>query len=363
MRTARSVFVLAATATLLACGSFLGIGSEIPDGEEPGSDASSDAPLESTTSESCTGDACEAATATCPDDGCPPELLASGVGDAARRIVASDGWLYVIRTTGGNPRPVRLKAELGAAVEELDPTGGVTNAATGSLVVHPSGLYWATTNGLRYRNTSGGTDAEDLDPGLQVRAMAIAGNTLRYSRFSYDTAGGRLITCTLPGCADKSQELANNMGDLLVLPTGRLWFGFPKGGQTFSLFDSQGEIEADVMSPSWMVTDGQLAYYSTVNGLRVVSPAARKADNLLPTTIVDRVEGVVADGAGVLYFARGAAIHRCLVPACSASLTVATTPPNPDAGTQPERATDVAVDAKYVYWVTNKANVFRVKKP
>jgi hypothetical protein len=362
MHAARFILVLGTAAAAAACGGFLGIGdSDIPDPEP--ADAAADAPLEATTLIDACGSGCAdvADGSGCTPPGCPPELLAR-VGELGKRIVAHDGWLYVLRSGTGATQIVRLRAEPGAALEELDPGAGVTNVVSGNLAVHATGVYWGTANGLRHRNLAAGSTAEDLDPGASVRAVSIDGNMLRFTRYAYEGAGGRLISCTLPGCADESLELANNMQDILVLPSGRVWVAYPKGLQTFSLFDSTGELEADLAIPSWLATDGQLVYFSTVTGLRVMIPASHKVEVVLPTTIQDRVEGVVADGPGVVFFARGKSIYRCALPACNASVLVAATP-EPDAGAKAERAMDVAVDAKYVYWITERASVFRAPKP
>ncbi|MDB4934784.1 MAG: hypothetical protein JWP87_1756 [Labilithrix sp.] len=362
------VLALLIVPSLAACGVFLDIAEEPPsevvppdggqDGQasaEGGVEGAADGPL----------DPCVAA------GDCTPQLLTKLSG-AVKRLVVSGSSLYIAHDTTAEPRVVRVAADAPAATFDLDPhaTGPDVFGGSSSIAVDPSGaIYWGTPNGLRRHEADAGADASAdagitslSDLGAPVSGVRIADGRLHFAVFGPQGGAGvntgHLASCALPGCGDvQVSGYTPYPLDLVAIGATRWWLATDNSFQNLALRTVGQVIPGEQQSPSRMVTDGALIYWSTTDGLRMFTVQSRMLVDLLPvpTAPASRVNGVALDPTGSLYVTQESKVKRCTIANGKCTFTdVATT-----AGT----AVEIAADATTLYWGTTDGSVWRVAKP
>jgi hypothetical protein len=366
----RLVVVLVIAPLLVACGVLIDVADD-PVAPPDRLDASQDGTEQEGAAASDAGDGAAPTDACATPAACAPEKLATLSGGVVRLVVSGSSLLAAHMAAAG-PHVASLASGAPGPALELDPfaSGPDIFRADSNIAVDSSGaVYWGTPNGLRRHEPGAGGDAS-TDAGvteLSALGAPVSGVRIADGRLHFTVNGpqgvpvpnvGHIASCALPGCGDvQTATFVPYALDVIAIGASRWWLGTDNVGANMALRKPGVVLTGEQLQPSRMVTDGAHIYWSTVDGLRMLTIAGDAVTDLLPapTAIGTRISGVALDPTGALYVTQQSNVLRCAVVAGKCSFTtVATTAGN---------AVDVAVDATHVYWGTTDGSVWRLKKP
>jgi hypothetical protein len=243
----------------------------------------------------------------------------------------------------------------------------VAKSVRGNIVAHTSGIYWGAEDGVHWLSRTPGADAAVAQTVPTVSAVTVKGNVLYFSRYEFNSIGGYQYSCPLPGCTQlNGGEALNHESDLLWAGSNvRVYIAWPPANQliqaSYAWTDSDGRLDAGVVpNARWMATDGEFAYVPTSEGIwritvGVPPTTTGKVETLVATTASDRVTSIATDGIGKLFFGQGKALRRCVVTTSTCTSTIV--------ASASDAVSAVAVGGQYVYYATEKGEVFRIDKP